>query len=527
MLVGKRIINTLKVKKIKKCRFYTSSTRVLGTYNVPLFINGEFVDSKTKKFSNILNPSTGEIIGKTPDATQEEMNSAVKSASDAFESFKNVPVTKRVQMIFALRDKIIQNKNKIADAIIREGGKTKLDAHGDVQRGLDVVEHCTTVPSLLMGETVDSIATNMELYSFRFPLGVCSGITPFNFPAMIPLWMFPLAIACGNTFILKPSERNPSASTIMAEISKDIIPPGVFNIIHGGKTAVDFICDNPAIRTISFVGGNQAGEYIHERGTKSGKRVQSNMGAKNHAMILPDARKDRTLDQLIGAAFGASGQRCMALPICIFVGESKNWIPELVEKAKKLKIGPSNDDSSQVGPLITMESKKRVERLIQSGLKEGATVLLDGRNPQVPKGYESGHYVGPTIISDLKTHMEAYKEEIFGPVLGIITVDTFDEALKIINANQYGNGTAIFTQSGAAAKRFQREVEAGQIGVNVPIPVPAPFFSFTGNKKSFVGSTNFYGKEGVKFYTSLKTITSQWFEDDVSSGVQTSMPQLK
>jgi len=314
---------------------------------------------------------------------------------------------------------------------------------------------------------------------------------------------------------------------IMAEISKGIIPPGVFNIIHGSKSAVNFICDHPDIKAISFVGGNQAGEYIHARGTKNGKRVQSNMGAKNHAMILPDAKKDRTLDQLLGAAFGASGLRCMALPLVIFVGESKEWIPELVEKVKKLKIGPGSDSQTQVGPLITAESKARVEKLIEVGIKEGATVLLDGRNPKLGKGYEKGNFVGPTVISDLKPHMKAYQEEIFGPVLGIMKVDTFDEAVRVINSNQYGNGTAIFTSSGAAAKKFQRDVEVGQIGVNVPIPVPAPFFSFTGNKKSFVGSTNFYGKEGVKFFTTVKTVTAQWFDDDVSSGVQTAFPQLK
>jgi len=378
-----------------------------------------------------------------------------------------------------------------------------------------------------MGETVDSIGTGIELYSYRYPLGVCAGITPFNFPAMIPLWMFPVAIACGNTYILKPSEKNPSASMIMADLCKDIFPPGVFNIIHGSKNAVDFICDHQYIKAISFVGGNQAGEYIHSRGTKSGKRVQSNMGAKNHAMILPDAKKDRTLDQLIGAAFGASGQRCMALPVAIFVGESQEWIPELVEKAKKLKIGPGSDAQSSVGPLISPDSKKRVEKLIQSGKDEGASILLDGRNPKVPSGYEKGNFVGPTIISDIKPNMQCYQQEIFGPVLGIIKADTFDEAVQIINSNQYGNGTAIFTSSGAAAKKFQRDVEAGQIGVNIPIPVPAPFFSFTGNKKSFVGATNFYGKEGVKFYTTVKTITAQWFDDDVSTGVQTSMPLNK
>jgi len=312
---------------------------------------------------------------------------------------------------------------------------------------------------------------------------------------------------------------------IMAELSKDIFPPGVFNIIHGGRGAVDFICDHPDIRAISFVGGNQAGEHIHSRGTKNGKRVQSNMGAKNHGVILPDAKKERALDQLIGAAFGATGQRCMALPVVILVGDAKSWIPDLVERSKRLKLGPGSDSQTQVGPLITEESKKRVESLIEGSKKEGAKILLDGRNAIV-KGYEKGNFVGPTIISDVKTHMQCYKEEIFGPVLCIMTVDSFDEAIQIVNNNQYGNGTAIFTSSGAAAKKFQRDVDAGQIGVNVPIPVPAPFFSFTGNKKSFVGTTNFYGKEGVKFYTSTKTVTAQWFEDDVSSGVQTAFPRL-
>lgn len=378
-----------------------------------------------------------------------------------------------------------------------------------------------------MGETLENLSKNIDTYSYRQPLGVCAGICPFNFPAMIPLWMFPLALTTGNTYILKPSEKNPGASTIIAELSQDIFPPGVLNIIHGSKNSVDFICDHSYIKAISFVGGNQAGEYIHARGTKNGKRVQSNMGAKNHALILPDAKRDRTIDLLVGAAFGATGQRCMALPIAIFVGESQNWIPDLVEKAKKLKIGPGSDPEAQVGPLITSESKNRVESLIESGKKEGAKVLLDGRNPKVPKGFEKGNFIGPTIISDVKPNMQVYQQEIFGPVLGIMKVDTLDEAIQIINNNPYGNGTAIFTGSGAAAKKFQREVEAGQIGVNIPIPVPSPYFSFTGNKKSFVGSTNFYGKEGIKFFTTTKTITAQWFDDDMSGGVQTSMPLNK
>jgi len=526
-----RVVRRKKVIRRKRTKINRKFSKTKVNYasikKVPLFINGEFVESKSKTFLDVVNPATNEVIAKVPESTNDELNAAVNSASKAYESFKNIPVSKRVQMIFSLRDKIVQNKERLADAIVQEGGKTRLDAHGDVARGLEVVEHCASIPSLLMGETVDSVATNIELYSYRYPLGVCAGITPFNFPAMIPLWMFPIAVSCGNTYVIKPSEKNPGASMVIAELTKDILPPGVLNIVHGSKTAVDFICDNPAIRAISFVGGNQAGEYIHARGTKNGKRVQSNMGAKNHALILPDAKKDRTIDSLVGAAFGASGQRCMALPIAIFVGESQKWIPELVEKAKKLKIGPGADPESQVGPLITLDSKHRVESLIQSGKEEGASILLDGRNPRLPKGYEKGNFVGPTIISDIKTDMQVYQQEIFGPVLGILKVDTFDEAVKIINDNQYGNGTAIFTSSGAAAKKFQREVEAGQIGVNIPIPVPAPFFSFTGNKKSFVGSTNFYGKEGIKFYTTVKTITAQWFDDDTSSGVQTSFPLNK
>jgi len=517
-------------KKILKRRvrsYRTSSIYQSTPKTVPLFIDGKFVQSKSKTFLNIVNPSTNEVIAKTPESTMEEMTQAVNSAQNAFNTFKTTAITKRMQMIYALRDKIVNNKDRIAEAIVQEGGKTKSDALGDVARGLEVVEHCTSIPSLLMGETVDYTATNLEIYSYRYPLGVCAGVTPFNFPAMIPLWMFPVAISCGNTFILKPSEKNPGASMVIAELSQDIFPPGVLNIIHGSKNSVDFICDHPFIKAISFVGGNQAGEYIHARGSKNGKRIQSNMGAKNHALILPDAKRDRTIDMLIGAAFGATGQRCMALPVAIFVGESQKWIPDLVEKARKLKIGPGSDPEAQIGPLITSDSKKRVEKLIETGKTEGATILLDGRNPKVPKGCEKGNFVGPTIISDVKSNMQVYQQEIFGPVLSIMKVDSLDEAIHLINSNQYGNGTAIFTGSGAAAKKFQREVEAGQIGVNIPIPVPSPFFSFTGNKKSFVGSTNFYGKEGVKFYTSIKTITAQWFDDDMSGGVQTSMPLNK
>lgn len=333
-------------------------------------------------------------------------------------------------------------------------------------------------------------------------------------------------MAAGNTFVLKPSELDPGASMILAELGQDLFPPGTLNIIHGGKNAVDFVCDDPHIKAVSFVGSNHVGEYIHARASANGKRVQSNMAAKNHGVILPDAQKERSLDALVGAAFGATGQRCMALPVVILVGEAQQWLTDLKTKAQKLTCGPASDPSSSIGPLINVKAKERVHDLIESATKEGATILLDGRNPKVPAGFEKGNFVGPTIITNVTTNMRVYKEEIFGPVMVVVNADTLDEAIKIVNANPYGNGTAIFTSSGAAARKYQHDVEAGQVGVNLPIPVPLPFFSFTGSKKSFIGAQNFYGKDGVRFYTQRKTITSNWWEDDMSAGVATAMPLL-
>jgi len=378
-----------------------------------------------------------------------------------------------------------------------------------------------------MGETVENVSRNIDTYSYRQPLGVCAGICPFNFPAMIPLWMFPLAITTGNTYVLKPSERDPGASMILAKLAKEAgVPDGVLNVIHGSKDTVNFLCDAPAVRAISFVGGDTAGRHIHDRGTKNGKRVQSNMAAKNHATILPDADKNRTLDQLVGAAFGASGQRCMALSAAVFVGEAKNWIPDLVARASKLKVSQGEEAGADLGPLISPQAKIKVEQLIQTALDQGAKVVLDGRGITVP-GYEKGNFVGPTVITDVKPHMKVYTEEIFGPVLICLTADTLDDAIKMVNANPYGNGTAVFTNSGALARKYQHEIDVGQVGINVPIPVPLPFFSFTGSRKSFIGATHFYGKMGVEFYTQTKTITSNWNPDSyVSTGIQTSMPLL-
>ncbi|CAI9567216.1 unnamed protein product [Staurois parvus] len=368
----------------------------------------------------------------------------------------------------------------------------------------------------MLGETLPSLTKDMDTYTFRIPLGVCAGIAPFNFPAMIPLWMFPMGMVCGNTYLMKPSERVPGATMLLARLLQDSgAPDGTLNIIHGQHAAVNFVCDHPAIRAISFVGSNQAGEYIYERGSKNGKRVQSNMGAKNHGVIMPDANKESTLNQLVGAAFGAAGQRCMALSTAVLVGEAKKWLPELVERAKKLRVNAGDQPGADLGPLISKTAKQRVCSLVESGVKEGATLLLDGREVKV-KGYEDGNFVGPTILSNVTPDMTCYKEEIFGPVLVVLEAENLDDAINIVNDNPYGNGTAIFTTNGATARKYTHLVDVGQVGVNVPIPVPLPMFSFTGSRASFRGDTNFYGKQGIYFYTQLKTVTSQWKEEDAT-----------
>jgi len=517
-------VTSRNVPKFGKKNFHSSAAVFSKKHQ--LFINGKFVDSKTDRWIDLHNPATNEVIHRVPESTPEEMKSAVAAAQTAFQSWKETPITARIRTMFNFQQLVIKHQDDIAKIIVKEQGKTFPDAKGDVFRGLEVVEHSCSAASLSMGETIENVSKNIDTYSIRQPLGVCAGITPFNFPAMIPLWMFPLAVSTGNTFVLKPSERNPGASMFLAQLAKDAgLPDGVLNIIHGSKDAVNFICDAPEIRAISFVGGDAAGRHIHDRGTKNGKRVQSNMAAKNHATILPDADKERTIDALVGAAFGASGQRCMALSAAVFVGETKNWIPDIVAKAKKLKVTEGMQPGADMGPLISPEAKKRVESLIETGPKEGAKLLLDGRGVKVP-GYEKGNFVGPTIISDVKPNMTVYQEEIFGPVLICLTVDTLDDAIKLINKNPYGNGTAIFTNSGSSARKYQHEIDVGQVGINIPIPVPLPFFSFTGSRKSFLGATHFYGKMGVNFYTQTKTITSQWRDDVGSSGVQTSMPLL-
>ncbi|KAG2185934.1 hypothetical protein INT43_002372 [Umbelopsis isabellina] len=490
------------------------------------YINGEFVESSTDRWIELRNPATQELVTMVPETTREELDAATSSAQHAFKEWSQTSVLSRQRIMLDLQYLIRKNQDRIAENIVLEQGKTLIDAKGDVFRGLQVVEQACSLTSMLMGEKL-TVAKDMETYTFREPLGVTAGICPFNFPAMIPLWMFPLALATGNTMVLKPSERDPGASMMLAQLAAEAgVPKGVLNIVHGSIDTVNYICDEPRIKAISFVGSDHAGKHIYDRGGANGKRVQANLGAKNHGVILPDASKQSTLNALAGAAFGAAGQRCMALSTAIFVGEAQDWIPELVDRAKALKVSYGMEPDTDVGPLITVQAKERVERLIQSGVDQGAKLLLDGRGIK-PKGYENGNFVGPTIISDVMTNMDCYKEEIFGPVLVCLKAETLDDAIEIINANPYGNGTAVFTNSGPNARKFQQEIDVGQVGINVPIPVPVPPFSFTGSRGSILGDLNFYGKSGVQFYTKLKTVTSLWKESDADhTRSSVSMPTM-
>ncbi len=482
---------------------------------VPLYIDGEFVASKSEQWIPVTNPATQEVIAEAPVATQSEMEAAVESAREAFKTWKEVPVSERARVMMRYQALLKEHQEEIAEILAQETGKTFEDAKGDVWRGIEVVEHAANIPSLLMGETVENVARKIDSYSYTQPLGVCAGITPFNFPAMIPLWMFPLAIACGNTFILKPSEQDPLTPTRLVELFEEAgAPKGVLQVLHGNKEQVDFLLDHPDVRALSFVGSVPVAEYIYRRGTENGKRVQAFAGAKNHCVIMPDANKQQVINNLVGSSVGAAGQRCMAISVAVFVGAAKEWIPEVAEAIAKVRPGAWNDENAAYGPVISAQAKERVEALITQGEKEGAKLLVDGRNCEVD-GLPKGNWVGPTVFSNVTPDMEVYKTEIFGPVLCATEVDSLDDALELVNNNPYGNGTSIFTASGAAARKYQHEVEVGQVGINIPIPVPLPFFSFTGWKRSFFGDLHAYGKQAVRFYSETKTVTARWFESDI------------
>ncbi|WP_042424509.1 CoA-acylating methylmalonate-semialdehyde dehydrogenase [Comamonas granuli] len=491
---------------------------------VKLLINGQFVESKTTEWRDVVNPATQQVLARVPFATQDEINAAVASAKEAFKTWKKTPIGARARIFLKLQQLIRENMAELAALLTAEQGKTLPDAEGDVFRGLEVVEHASAIGNLQLGELANNVANGVDTYTLLQPLGVCAGITPFNFPAMIPLWMFPMAIATGNTFVLKPSEQDPMVTMRLCELALEAgIPPGVLNVIHGGEAAVNAICDHPDIKAISFVGSTKVGTHVYNRASLNGKRVQCMMGAKNHAIVLPDANKEQTLNAIAGASFGAAGQRCMALPVVMLVGEAQKWLPDLVAKAKTLKVSGGTEKGTDVGPVISCAALSRIEGLIERGIADGATLELDGRKPQVA-GYEKGNFVGPTIFSGVKPGMAIYDQEIFGPVLSIVAAKDLDEAIAFINANPNGNGTAIFTQSGAAARKFQEEIDVGQVGINVPVPVPVPLFSFTGSRASKLGDLGPYGKQVILFYTQTKTVTSRWFDDSTAGqGVNTTI----
>ena len=490
---------------------------------IPLLIDGKFVQSNTKQWRDIVNPANQEVLAQVPFATQDEVNAAVLSAKKAFKTWKKTPIGARARIFLKYQQLIREHMKELAQILTAEQGKTLADAEGDVFRGLEIVEHAAGISNLQLGEYANNVAGGVDTYSLLQPIGVCAGITPFNFPAMIPLWMFPMAIVTGNTFILKPSEQDPMVTMRLVELALEAgIPAGVLNVVHGGEEVVNAICDHPDIKAISFVGSTHVGTHVYNRASLSGKRVQCMMGAKNHAIIMPDANKEQTLNNLLGAAFGAAGQRCMALSVAILVGSAREWIPELVAKSKTLKINAGVEPATDIGPLVSKAAYQRVVKLIELGTTE-ATIELDGRDVQV-QGYAQGNFVGPTIFSGVKPGMAIYDQEIFGPVLCISFADTLDDAIEMINQNPNGNGTAIFTQSGASARKFQEEIDVGQVGINVPIPVPAPMFSFTGSRGSKLGDLGPYGKQVIAFYTQTKTVTSRWFDDQsVSTGVNTTI----
>lgn len=488
------------------------------TKRVPLFIDGEFVQSQTEQFLPVTNPATQEVLCEVPYATQSEMEAAYASAKAAFLTWKETPISERARVMMRYQALLKEHHDEIAEILSSETGKTFEDAKGDLWRGIEVVEHAANIPSLMMGETVENVAREIDTYSYTQPLGVCAGITPFNFPAMIPLWMYPMAIAAGNTFILKPSEQDPLTPTRLAELFVEAgAPKGVLQVIHGGKEQVDFLLHHPDIKAISFVGSVPVGQYIYKTGTANMKRVQSFAGAKNHMVVMPDAAKQQVINNIAGASVGAAGQRCMAISVAVLVGEAREWKHEIKEALQKARPGAWNDPGASYGPVISPQAKERICGLIQKGVDEGAELLLDGRDVVVD-GYPDGNWVGPTLFSGVTPEMSIYKDEIFGPVLCLVEVDTLDEAITLINNSPYGNGTSMFTASGAAARKFQHNIEVGQVGINIPIPVPLPFFSFTGWKGSFYGDQHAYGKQAVRFYTETKTITARWFNEDTKSG---------
>jgi malonate-semialdehyde dehydrogenase (acetylating)/methylmalonate-semialdehyde dehydrogenase len=475
-------------------------------------IGGRETAGESTRTAPVWNPATGERQADVLLAEAADVDAAVQAARAALPAWAETSVVRRARLMFAFRNLVEKHLDDLARIVASEHGKVFEDAKGEVIRGMEVIEFACGIPQLLKGEYSDQVSTDVDLFSFRQPLGVCAGITPFNFPAMVPMWMHPMAIATGNTFVLKPSERDPSASNLVAELYAQAgLPDGVFNVVHGDKVAVDAILDHPDIAAVSFVGSTPIARYVHERATASGKRVQALGGAKNHAVVLPDADLDFAADHLISAGYGSAGQRCMAISVAVAVGDAAEPLVErLREKAREIKVGPGLEPGSDMGPVVTPQALERITGYIGSGVEAGAELVLDGRELEVEG---DGFFVGPTLFDRVTTEMDVYREEIFGPVLVVVRAASLAEAIELINANNWANGTAIFTSSGQAARVFQRSVQVGMIGVNVPIPVPMAFYSFGGWKQSLFGDHHIHGPEGISFYTRAKVVTSRWPEE--------------
>jgi malonate-semialdehyde dehydrogenase (acetylating)/methylmalonate-semialdehyde dehydrogenase len=490
-------------------------------------INGARTVGKSSRRGNVYNPATGQLARQVALAGREDVDAAVRAAQAAFPAWAATPPLIRARVMFRLRDLLDRHARELAAIITAEHGKVLSDALGEVTRGIEVVEFATGAPEILKGDFSDSVGREIDSFSLRQPLGVVAGITPFNFPAMVPLWMLPVALVCGNCFILKPSERDPSASLMLADLLKESgLPDGVFQVVHGDKEAVDAILEHPGIAAVSFVGSTPIAEYIYRTGTAHGKRVQALGGAKNHAVVMPDADLEKTTDALMGAGYGSAGERCMAVSVAVAVGSiGDRLVDSLAPRVRSLKVGPGTDGDSEMGPLVTKTHLDKVLGYVESGLAEGAELVVDGRGLKL-QGYESGFFMGGCLFDRVTPEMKIYKEEIFGPVLSVVRVPNFDDALKLVNEHEFGNGTAIFTRDGDAARTFTSQVQVGMVGINVPIPVPMAFHSFGGWKRSLFGDHHMHGKEGVRFFTKLKTVTSRWPEG-VRAGAEYVMPTMR
>ena len=505
----------------------SQTRKPLAVTTLPLWINGKPTPASSARSTDVFNPATGEIVRRTPLANSADIDKAVAAAKGAFPGWRDTAPLKRARILTRYRELMEANQTDLVRLISEEHGKTLLDAAGSLQRGIEVIEFASGVPHLLKGEHAEDVGRGVDCHSLLQPVGVCAGIAPFNFPAMVPLWMFPVAIACGNTFILKPSEKVPSTALRMAELFSEAgLPDGVFNVVSGDKEAVDALLCHPDVAAISSVGSTPVAQYIYETAARHGKRVQALGGAKNHAVVMPDADLPFTADALIGAGYGSAGERCMAISTVVAVGAAGDALIALLkERVSKLKVGPGNQDGIDMGPLITRAHRDKVQGYIDAGAAEGATLVLDGRGLTVA-GHEHGFFLGPTLFDHVATDMTIYKDEIFGPVLIVLRVASLDEAIALINRNPYANGTAIFTRSGAAARRFEHDIQVGMVGVNIPIPVPMAFFSFGGWKASLFGDLHMHGMEGVQFYTRTKVVTTRWPVNDERKAPTLAMPTL-